>query len=102
VEDYILTFSSKAHAEKIADIAKIVDIAKLTPVDLEILSKNLGSSPVDRIKYPLNWLYDQQKHIQKKITNLKCKNKRNCEVLFTGFTLIKNTGNYRSESKNNR
>ena len=41
--------------------------------------------------YLIYWLYGDEKPVSKKIPNLKQENKRNYQVLFTGFTLIKNT-----------
>ena len=41
--------------------------------------------------YLIYWLYGEEKPVSKKIPNLKQENKRNYQVLFTGFTRFKNT-----------
>ena len=50
----------------------------------------LGLPQLTVFTYLIYWLYEDKKPVSKKIPNLKQENQRDYQVLFTGFTSIKN------------
>ena len=51
---------------------------------------SLGLPQLTVFTYLIYWLYEDKKPVSKKIPNLKQENQRDYQVLFTGFTSIKN------------
>ena len=60
-------------------------------MQLLIFTISLGLPQLTVFTYLIYWLYGDEKPVSKKIPNLKQENKRDYQVLFTGFTLLKNT-----------